>query len=250
MPESETNRVIFGRLVSDEAAKYNRVELLARTGEGAKTKDGAKKDGELILVEVQYLSETAYLKRLAYGAAKTIVEHLKLGEPYTNVKKVYSVSLLYFDVSRDGDDYIYHGKTNSDIGETKLEEPVRVPRPAPFQPERAALVNFAGFHTHNPVTLKKSLVGDEIRVGETNVFSEYYSIHASEKDPWRTGACAKTHPASVLARSANISPSEPSRTSSRTTWTNGYMPSRTTRSWTNSPPPASMRSRKNSTTSR
>nr|VFK16363.1 MAG: conserved hypothetical protein (putative transposase or invertase) [Candidatus Kentron sp. LPFa] len=142
MPESETNRVIFGRLVADEAAKYNRMILLARTEEGAKTKDG-----ELILVEVQYLSETAYLKRLAYGAAKTIVEHLKLGEAYTKVKKVYSVSLLYFDVSRDGDDYIYHGKTE-----------------------------FTGFHTHNPATLKKSLVGDEIRVGETNVFPEYYLI--------------------------------------------------------------------------
>ncbi len=142
MPESETNRVISGRLVADESAKYNRVILLARTGDGAKTKDG-----ELILVEVQYLSETAYLKRLAYGTAKTIVEHLKLGEPYTKVKKVYSISLLYFDVSRDGDDYIYHGKTE-----------------------------FAGFHTHNPATLKNSLVGDEIRVGETNVFPEYYLI--------------------------------------------------------------------------
>nr|VFK09320.1 MAG: conserved hypothetical protein (putative transposase or invertase) [Candidatus Kentron sp. LPFa] len=129
MLESESNR-------ADESAKYNRVDLLAKTG-----------DGERILVEVQYLSETAYLKRLAYGTAKTIVEHLKLGEPYTNVKKVYSVSLLYFDVSRDGDDYIYHGKTE-----------------------------FAGFHTHNPATLKKSLVGDEIRVGETNVFPEYYLI--------------------------------------------------------------------------
>ena len=129
MLESESNR-------ADESAKYNRVDLLART-----------EDGERILVEVQYLSETAYLKRLAYGTAKTIVEHLKLGEAYTNVKKVYSVSLLYFDVSRDGDDYIYHGKTE-----------------------------FAGFHTHNPATLKKSLVGDEIRVGETNVFPEYYLI--------------------------------------------------------------------------
>ena len=129
MLESESNR-------ADESAKYNRVDLLARTG-----------DGERILVEVQYLSETAYLKRLAYGAAKTIVEHLKLGEPYTNVKKVYSVSILYFDVSRDGDDYIYHGKTE-----------------------------FAGFHTHNPVTLKKSLVGDEIRVFDPNVFPEYYLI--------------------------------------------------------------------------
>ena len=129
MLESETNRV-------DESAKYNRVDLLAKLD-----------SGESILVEMQYLSETAYLKRLAYGTAKTIVEHLKLGEPYTNVKKVYSISLLYFDVSRDGDDYIYHGRTE-----------------------------FAGFHTHNPVTLKKSLVGDEIRVGESNIFPEYYLI--------------------------------------------------------------------------
>nr|VFK53180.1 MAG: conserved hypothetical protein (putative transposase or invertase) [Candidatus Kentron sp. TC] len=129
MLESETNR-------ADESAKYNRVDLLAKLD-----------SGESILVEMQYLSETAYLKRLAYGTAKTIVEHLKLGEPYTNVKKVYSISLLYFDVSRDGDDYIYHGRTE-----------------------------FAGFHTHNPVTLKKSLVGDEIRVGESNIFPEYYLI--------------------------------------------------------------------------
>jgi len=67
----------------------------------------------------------SYLRRLAYGTAKTIVETLKLGDPYANLKKVYSISLLYFDVSHDGDDYIYHGKTE-----------------------------FTGFHTHNPVTLK------------------------------------------------------------------------------------------------
>jgi len=74
-----------------------------------------------------------------------MVETLKLGESYTNLKKVYSISLLYFEVSRDGDDYIYHGKTE-----------------------------FTGFHTHNPVALKKFLVGDQIRIGETNIFPEYY----------------------------------------------------------------------------
>nr|VFK41641.1 MAG: conserved hypothetical protein (putative transposase or invertase) [Candidatus Kentron sp. SD]VFK47058.1 MAG: conserved hypothetical protein (putative transposase or invertase) [Candidatus Kentron sp. SD] len=126
--ESESNQ-------RDEADKYNRVDLLAKTG-----------DGERIIVEVQYLSEMSYLRRLAYGAAKTIVENLKLGEPFSNVKKVYSISLLYFDISHDGDDYIVHGKTE-----------------------------FMGFHTHSPVTLKKSLVGD-LRVNETNVFPEYYLI--------------------------------------------------------------------------
>jgi len=77
--------------------------------------------GERIIIEVQYLSEMAYLKRLAYGTAKIIVENLKLGDAYTHVRKVYSVSLLYFDATKDGDDYIYHGKTE-----------------------------FTGFHTHKP----------------------------------------------------------------------------------------------------
>jgi len=72
---------------------------------------------------------------------------MKLGEPYTNLKKVYSISLLYFDITEDGDDYICHGKTE-----------------------------FTGLHTHHPVTLKKSLVGDQVRIGETNIFPEYYLI--------------------------------------------------------------------------
>ncbi|WP_133513143.1 Rpn family recombination-promoting nuclease/putative transposase [Candidatus Thiosymbion oneisti] len=129
MLESESNR-------QDDRDKYNRVDLLAKT-----------EDGERIIVEVQYLSEMAYLKRLTYGTAKTMVETLKLGEPYANLKKVYSISLLYFDVTEDGDDYIYHGKTE-----------------------------FTGLHTHHPVTLKKSLVGEPVRIGETNIFPEYYLI--------------------------------------------------------------------------
>nr|VFK10980.1 MAG: conserved hypothetical protein (putative transposase or invertase) [Candidatus Kentron sp. LPFa] len=113
----------------------------------AKIRGGIAKDDERVIVEVQYLPESAYLKRLAYGTAKTIVENLKLGESYDNVKKVYSVSLLYFDAAEGGDDYIYHGKTE-----------------------------FTGLHTHASVTLKRSLVGEKIRIGETNIFPEYYLI--------------------------------------------------------------------------
>jgi len=110
--ESESNR-------GDDREKYNRGDLLAKTH-----------DGERIIVDVQYLSEIAYLKRLTYGTAKTIAETLRVGEPYANLKKVYSISLLYFDASEDGDDYIYHGKTE-----------------------------FTGLHTHHhPATLKKSLI--------------------------------------------------------------------------------------------
>nr|VFJ92499.1 MAG: conserved hypothetical protein (putative transposase or invertase) [Candidatus Kentron sp. H]VFJ93402.1 MAG: conserved hypothetical protein (putative transposase or invertase) [Candidatus Kentron sp. H]VFK00207.1 MAG: conserved hypothetical protein (putative transposase or invertase) [Candidatus Kentron sp. H] len=129
MLESESNQ-------RDEADKYNRVDFLAKTG-----------DGERIIVEVQYLPEMAYFKRLAYGAAKTIVENLRLGEPYTDVRKVYSVSLLYFDISKDDDDYIYHGGTE-----------------------------FTGLHTHRVARLKESLVSEQVFVNETNVFPEYYLI--------------------------------------------------------------------------
>nr|VFK10277.1 MAG: conserved hypothetical protein (putative transposase or invertase) [Candidatus Kentron sp. LPFa] len=129
MLESEGNQQI-------DTDKYNRVDLLARTG-----------DDERIIVEVQYLPEKAYLKRLVYGAAKTIVENIKLGEPYEHVTKVYSVSLLHFHISRDNDDYIYHGRTE-----------------------------FTGLHTHRPAILKKSLIGEEVRINETNVFPEYYLI--------------------------------------------------------------------------
>jgi len=127
--ESESNR-------QDDRDKYNRVDLLAKTG-----------DGERIIVEVQYFTELSYLRRLAYGTAKTIVETIKQGDPYTNLRKVYSINLLYFDATEDGDDYIYHGKTE-----------------------------FTGLHTHHPVTLKKSLVGKQVRIGETNIFPEYYLI--------------------------------------------------------------------------
>nr|VFK41861.1 MAG: conserved hypothetical protein (putative transposase or invertase) [Candidatus Kentron sp. TC] len=132
--ESEGNR-------RDEVDKYNRVDLLA------KIRGGIAKDDERVIVEVQYLPESAYLKRLAYGAAKTIVENLNLGESYDSVKKVYSVSLLYFDAVRDGDDYIYHGRTE-----------------------------FTGLHTRASVTLKESLIGDRVRIGETDIFPEYYLI--------------------------------------------------------------------------
>ncbi len=130
MLEGESNQ-------RDDADKYNRVDLLAKT-----------EDSDLIIVEVQYLPEKAYLKRLVFGTAKTIVENLKLDEPYDNVRKVYSVNLLYFDVSRTGDDdYVYHGKTE-----------------------------FTGLHTRRSVQIKRSLVGDQLRVDGENVFPEYYLI--------------------------------------------------------------------------
>ena len=42
------------------------------------------------------------------GVAKAITEHISLGQRYSNVKKVYSINILYFDLGK-GSDYLYHG---------------------------------------------------------------------------------------------------------------------------------------------
>ena len=86
-----------------ESEKFNRVDIKARN-----SKD------EIIIVEVQNTREIYYLERILFGVAKAITEHIELGELYSQVKKVYSISILYFDIGK-GNDYLYHGQ-NSFVG--------------------------------------------------------------------------------------------------------------------------------------
>lgn len=67
-------------------------------------------NNEKIIVELQTIRELYYLECLCYGVAKSITEHIHLGEKYDKVKKVYSISILYFDLGK-GADYLYHGQT-------------------------------------------------------------------------------------------------------------------------------------------
>lgn len=66
-----------------EDDKFNRVDIKARN-----SKD------EIILVEVQNTRELYYLERILYGVAKTITEHIDLGEIYSNVRK-YILSVFF-----------------------------------------------------------------------------------------------------------------------------------------------------------
>ena len=84
--ESEGNQ-----LTADD--KFNRVDIKAKNSKG-----------EIIIVEIQNTRELYYLERILYGVAKAITEHISLGERYYEVKKIYSVSILYFDIGR-GEDY-------------------------------------------------------------------------------------------------------------------------------------------------
>ena len=61
-------------------------------------------------MEVQNNEEYDYLQRILFGASKTIAETMGSGKSYENVKKVISISVVYFEVGQ-GLDYIYHGMT-------------------------------------------------------------------------------------------------------------------------------------------
>ena len=80
-------------------AKYNRVDLLAEN-----------EQGELLLIEVQGEPEFAFFQRMLFGASKLVTEYINGGKNYENVKKVYSVNIVYFDLGQ-GTDNVYHGKT-------------------------------------------------------------------------------------------------------------------------------------------
>lgn len=94
--ESESN----SETVDD---KFNRVDIKAKDSEGS-----------IIIVEVQLTTQLYYLERILYGVAKAITEHISLGQHYNEVKKVYSINILYFDLGK-GSDYLYHGR-NTFVG--------------------------------------------------------------------------------------------------------------------------------------
>lgn len=132
--ESEGNK-------ETEDDKFNRVDLLAEDTRG-----------QLMIVEIQNNRELDYFHRMLYGTSKVITEYIREGEDYEQVRKVYSVNIIYFDLGQ-GDDYIYHGRTH-----------------------------FVGLHTHDELKLSASqrrlfmgtVVGD--------LFPEYYVLRVNDFD--------------------------------------------------------------------
>ena len=90
--ESESNRITF-----DD--KLNRIDIIAKTG-----------SNEIILIELQIADELDYFHRILYGVSKAVAENIKKGEAYLHIKKVYSISIVYFELGQ-GSDYVYHGIT-------------------------------------------------------------------------------------------------------------------------------------------
>jgi predicted transposase/invertase (TIGR01784 family) len=91
--ESESNQEV-------EQDKYNRVDILIQNAKN-----------ELVIIEIQNTYEIDYFHRMAYGTSKALTENLALGQAYSEIKKVISINIVYFDLGQ-GKDYIYRGKTN------------------------------------------------------------------------------------------------------------------------------------------
>ncbi|MEZ4731779.1 MAG: Rpn family recombination-promoting nuclease/putative transposase [Caldilineaceae bacterium] len=139
--ESEANQ-------QHDLDKYNRVDLLA-----------VDANAQILIIELQYTWQPSYLKRILYGTAKLIVENIKVGESFDNVRKVISISILYFPVSQADDDYLYHGKTEFvGMNNGKALQVNMAKLPKPEKTDKASAV--VGQETNEP----------------SNIFPEYYLI--------------------------------------------------------------------------
>lgn len=121
--------------------KFNRVDIKAKDSQG-----------RIILVEIQQSRELDYLQRMLYGVAKTITDHMGKGFGYDQVKKVYSINILYFDLG-EGADYLYHGQTS-----------------------------LVGVHTKDTLQLTQHEQADLHVVTPEDVFPEYFVIRVNEFD--------------------------------------------------------------------
>ncbi len=119
--------------------KFNRVDIKAKNNKG-----------EIIIVEIQNTSELYYLERVLYGVAKAITEHINLGNTYKEVKKVYSISILYFDLGK-GSDYIYVGQNN-----------------------------FVGLHTQDHLVISTKEKDTIVRKSPSEIFPTYILVRVNE----------------------------------------------------------------------
>ena len=108
--ESESNKERFDM-------KFNRVDMLVEN-----------ESGELIIIEIQNTNADDYLQRILFGTSKLITENIDSGMDYSKIKRVISISIVYFDLGF-GDDYIYKGTTKfigmNNNDELKLPENVK-----------------------------------------------------------------------------------------------------------------------------
>ena len=91
--ESESNKL-------NKYQKFNKVDLLVQNSKG-----------ELVIIEIQNDRKHDYLLRILFGTSILLVNNLYERIDYSQIKKIISVSIVYFNLGQ-GEDYVYHGTTN------------------------------------------------------------------------------------------------------------------------------------------
>jgi len=126
--ESEGNK-------TDADDKSNKVDIFVEAA-----------NNQLVIIELQFDSEIDYFHRMLYGVSKAITEHISEGDPCSEVRKIYSVNIVYFTLGM-GDDYIYHG-----------------------------INHFRGLHTNNELLLTPTQQKAYMKVVAGEIYPEYFII--------------------------------------------------------------------------
>jgi predicted transposase/invertase (TIGR01784 family) len=128
--------------------KFNRVDILTHNSKN-----------ELIIIEIQSTYEIDHFaspvryrsgQRMAYGTSKAISENLKKREKYSQIKKVISINIVYFDLGQ-GQDYIYRGRTD-----------------------------FKGLHQNDILGLSEKQKQTFVKQEVADIFPEYYLLKVNQ----------------------------------------------------------------------
>ena len=123
--------------------KSNRVDIAAKDNEG-----------NHIIIEVQNQTENEYFHRILFGTSRMIIDHVKSGQNYEKVPKVYSVNIVFFELG-DKTDYVYHGYTE-----------------------------FLGLHSRKPLLLRDSIKRKFDVEKPGDILPEYYILLANDFNRW------------------------------------------------------------------
>ena len=130
--ESESNK-------TDKYQKFNKVDMLVQNSKG-----------ELIIIEIQNNQEQDYLLRILFGTSILLVNNIDEGMDYSQIKKIISINIVYFDLGQ-GNDYIYHGTTK-----------------------------FEGIHTHDILKLSKEQENLYHTESISKIYPEYYVLKVNQ----------------------------------------------------------------------
>ena len=136
------NRILESESNQDSSDdKYNRVDILTQNSKN-----------ELLIIEIQNTYEIDFFQRMAFGVSKSMSENLSLGQPYSEIKKVISINIVYFDLGQ-GQDYVYRGKTD-----------------------------FEGLHQKDTLGLSLKQKETFMKENVSDIFPEYYLVKVNQFD--------------------------------------------------------------------